>query len=143
MHGTSGYIYSLSLASRGSAVGEFDMRRPVRSPVSQSKTATFLLVALGHSRSGLRGEVLAQPVHTPESWDLALRIAKGVPDLVGELILQSCRSSRVLHCLRDSRVIQFSGTASFDSCSDVDALATHEDTLRCIAHICRHGRRAW
>ena len=54
------------------------------------------MVPLGHSRSGLRGEVHTQPVHTPESWDLAVRIAKGVPGLVGELILQSCRSLRCL-----------------------------------------------
>lgn len=45
------------------------------------------MVPLGHSRSDLRGECLAQRVHTPGSWDLALRIAKDVPGQVGELIL--------------------------------------------------------
>jgi len=84
------------------------------------------MVSLGHSRSDLRGECLAQPVHTPGSWDLALRIAKGVPGQVGELILQSCRSLRVLHCLKSRERPGFSGDALLNDYSDIDVLSTRE-----------------
>jgi hypothetical protein len=101
------------------------------------------MVSLGHSRSDLRGECLAQRVHTPGSWDLALRIAKGVPALVGELILQSCCSSRVLHCLKSREWPGFSGDALLNGCGVIDALSTRENALQRVQLACSHGRRAW
>jgi hypothetical protein len=101
------------------------------------------MVSLGHSRSDLRGECLAQRVHTPGSWDLALRIAKGVPALVGELILQSCRSSRVLHCLKSREWPGFSGDALLNGCDGIDALSTRENALQHVQLACSHGCCAW
>ena len=101
------------------------------------------MVFLGHSRSDLRGECLAQRVHTPGSWDLAQRIAKGVPALVGELILQSCRSSRVLHCLKSREWPGFSGDALLNGCGDIDALPARANALQRVQLACSHGRRAW
>ena len=100
------------------------------------------MVSLGHSRSDLRGECLAQPVHTPGSWDLALRIAKGVPGQVGELILQSCRSLRVPHCLKSRERPGFSGDALLNGYGDIDALSTRENALQRAQFVCSHGSRA-
>lgn len=101
------------------------------------------MVPLGHSRSDLRGECFAQPVHTPGSWDLALRIAKVVPGLVGELILQSCLSSRVLHCLKSREWPGFSGDALLNGYSDIAALSARVDALQRIQLACSHINRAW
>ena len=74
---------------------------------------------------------------------MAASIAKRVRGLVRELILQSCRSSRVLHCLKSREWPGFSGDALLNGCDGIDALSTRENALQHVQLACSHGCCAW